>query len=217
MTGLPTGEPRSDGPLAGGPLAGRIGLLERAVTYLLGNLHLLSHPELAGPATLDRPTPCTDWRLASLLAHLDDGLLALREAAERGRVAPDPLAAWAGGLAPADPVERVRDHARQLLGAWVRAGARPGRIGVADARISTELLVGAGAIEVSVHAWDVAAACGYDRPIPAALAHQLLDIAPLVVTADDRPVRFAAAQPAPPGAPAGTRLLALLGRRSPAG
>jgi len=236
MTGVPTG-----GPVSGSQLAGNIGLLERSVTYLLGNLHLLTRPHLAGPATLYRPTPCTGWRLAALLAHLDDGLLALCEAAERGRVAPDPLAAWAGGLAPADPVERVRDHARQLLGAWVHAGARPesvgiaapgsvgiaapgsvgvaapGSVGVAGARMSAELLVGAGAIEVSVHAWDVATACGYDRPIPAALAVELLDIAPLVVTGDDRPVRFADPVPSPPGAAPGTRLLALLGRPSPTG
>jgi uncharacterized protein (TIGR03086 family) len=219
MTGVPTSDPLPSSSLAGG-----IGLLERSVTYLLGNLHLLSRPHLAGPATLYRPTPCTGWRLAALLAHLDDGLLALREAAERGRVAPDPLATWAGGLAPADPVERVRDHARQLLGAWVQAdarsgsaGTRPGPVGVAGARISAELLVGAGAIEVSVHAWDVAAACGYQRPIPAALAVELLDIAPLVVTGDDRPIRFAHPLSPPPGAAPGTRLLALLGRQSPTG
>ncbi len=150
-----------------------------------------------------------------LLTHLDDGLLALTEAAAGSRVRLTPVLAC---TAAADPAEEVRRDAHALLTAWLH---RPGVVGapvaVADARLAADLLAGAGAIEVCVHGWDVATACGVDRPIPTALAADLLDLVPLTVCADDRPVRFAAALPVPDTAPPGDRLLAALGRPAPRG
>jgi len=69
-------------------------------------------------------------------------------------------------------------------------------------------------LEITVHGWDVAWACGMDRPIPAPLAGELLVLAAEVVAAEDRPGRFAA--PVEPGVDAapGERLVAFLGRRS---
>lgn len=74
------------------------------------------------------------------------------------------------------------------------------------------LLTGVGAVEVAVHGWDVAWACGRPRPIPEALAAELLALAPFFVTPFDRPVRFAVPlQPAAVGDPY-EELLAFLGR-----
>jgi uncharacterized protein (TIGR03086 family) len=192
-----------------------VGLLERAVGYTLGCLRLVT------PDALCRPTPCAEWDLRMLLAHLDDGLLALTEAAtdSRVRLTPEPSCATVP-----DPVVQVREHARQLLGAWVRAPRYPlgmpdpataghgGGVEIADTRLAAGLVVCAGAIEVCAHGWDVATACGAEQPIPPALATDLLDLAPLVVAGEDRPVRFAAPLAAPPGAAPGARLLAYLGR-----
>ena len=66
-----------------------------------------------------------------------------------------------------------------------------------------------------MHGWDVAQACGVDRPLPAALALELLDVVPLVVHDTDRPGRFAARVDVPLHARPSTRLLAALGRRTP--
>ena len=63
-----------------------------------------------------------------------------------------------------------------------------------------------------MHGWDVARACASDRPIPADLADELLDLAVVLVRAADRPGRFARPAPVPAGAPAGDQLLAFLGR-----
>jgi uncharacterized protein (TIGR03086 family) len=79
--------------------------------------------------------------------------------------------------------------------------------------LDTTVLAAAGALDIAVHGWDVAVACGADRPIPESLAETLLAVAPLVVRPDDRPGRFAAPYDVPPTATASDRLLAFLGRR----
>ena len=75
------------------------------------------------------------------------------------------------------------------------------------------MLTRAGALEIAVHGWDVARACGEDRPIPAELAEQLLDLLPVLVTDADRVERFAAPIAVPPSAGPGDQLVARLGRR----
>jgi uncharacterized protein (TIGR03086 family) len=75
------------------------------------------------------------------------------------------------------------------------------------------LLACTGALEISVHGWDVARACGHDRPLPVPLAVDLLSVAPLLVDDADRPGRFAGPVDVPPSAGAGDRLLAFLGRQ----
>ena len=83
----------------------------------------------------------------------------------------------------------------------------------------TSLLAATGAIEIVVHGWDVARACGEDRPVPEELAWSLLTVAPVVVGAEDRTggpgrsPRFAAPYDVAPTASASERLLAFLGRR----
>jgi uncharacterized protein (TIGR03086 family) len=184
--------------------AGGVALLERAVSYTLGSLCLVT------PAALDRPTPCAGWNLRTLLDHLDDGFVALTEAAlyhqVRRTAQPCPEQC-------ADPAAHLRLHARRLLGVWVRD--TPARVGIGGMGLEGDLLAGAGALELCVHGWDVATACGVSRQIPAALATDLLELVPLVVTPADRPVRFARPVPVPAGSTPGERLLAHLGRACP--
>jgi uncharacterized protein (TIGR03086 family) len=185
------------------PPLGGVALLERAINYTLGSLHLV------GPDGLTRRTPCTGWDLRALLGHLDDSLAALREAVEVGQVGLTPAAADAPP--PADPVAALRSRACQLLGAWT--GSRGRRlVAVGDQPLFAGLVTAAGAVEVAVHGWDVAAACGRYRPIPPGLAGELLPLTPLLVTDADRPARFAAPVPVARAASAGDRLVAYLGR-----
>ena len=44
-----------------------------------------------------------------------------------------------------------------------------------------------GAIEITVHGWDISVACGAHRPVPPGLAVLLLPIAPLLITPGTRP------------------------------
>ncbi|HEX8631181.1 MAG TPA: TIGR03086 family metal-binding protein [Catenuloplanes sp.] len=183
---------------------GGIALLERAINYTLGSLLMVT------PVALSRPTPCPRWDLGDLLEHMNDSLAALTEAVDFGDVALTPPVGDLDGSV--DPVRRLRDRACRLLGAWAAAGDRAA-VSVGGCPVTTGIVAGAGAIEVAVHGWDVARACGRERPVPASLAEELLDLAPLLVTGDERPGRFAPAVPVPARAAPGDRLLAFLGRR----
>jgi len=185
-------------------------LLERAIAYTRGSLAFVTADLFSAP------TPCAGWDLRALLAHMDDSLESLHEAGSVRRVrvdvAPD---------APDDIVVSLRAHACQLLADWTedwtRAGDRGAASGdvVVDGRpVTAPVLVCAGALEVVVHGWDVAASCGAPRPIPDELAAAILRLAPVLVTDADRPARFGPELTAPPGASPGERLLAFLGRDS---
>lgn len=191
------------------PLAGPA-LLERAVGYTRGCL------APAARTPLDAPTPCSRWDLLDLLRHLDDSLGALIEAAETGYVDLLPVAGAAfDRLGPDDGrvlVGRLRARACTLLAAWA-PHPRTRDVSVSGLPLGTDMLAAAGALEVAVHGWDVARACGVDRPLPAALARDLLVAASLLVGDADRPARFAPPLDVPAAAPPGARLLALLGRR----
>jgi uncharacterized protein (TIGR03083 family) len=189
-----------------------VALLERAVSYALGQLHAVT------PGALTRPTPCLRWDLRALLDHMNDSFGALHEAMELGEVALDPLPAQAAaGLLP-----MLRGRAGGLLGLLAELGsleeagtpAQPGggvaRVGGCPVQVT--LVACAGAIDVAVHGWDVGQACGAGWPIPRQLAGEMLEMSPLLVTAADRPARFAAPVLVSPHASASDRLVAYLGR-----
>jgi uncharacterized protein (TIGR03086 family) len=183
-----------------GALDGAVELLDRSLAYtrvVLADVR---------PDLLDRPTPCTGWDLARLLAHMEDGLDAFTEAAA-GRVEVDPLPTTT------TRVEALREKACALLGAWT--AARPVRLSavdVGDVGLDAPLLVATAALEITVHGWDVGQATGRRSPIPDDLARGLLAIAEHVIDAGDRGPRFATPRPTPDDAGAGDHLLAWTGR-----
>lgn len=189
MTGLPAAA-----------TIGGLGLLERAIGYALGSLHGLTRDEYA------RSTPCADWDLGSLLRHMNDSLLALHEAADTRDVGLMPIATVG------DPAIAWRERAGALLGAWTNADGRS-VVSVAGCPITTAVVASTGALEVAVHAWDVAQARGSRRPLPEELAEELFTLAPLFIAEADRPGRFGPAVEPPPHAGAADRLVAFLGRR----
>jgi hypothetical protein len=79
--------------------------------------------------------------------------------------------------------------------------------------LTTSIVASIGAVEVAVHGWDVAQACGRHRPIPYALADEMLQLSPLFVADADRPARFAAPIEVPPMAGPSERLIAFFGRQ----
>jgi uncharacterized protein (TIGR03086 family) len=157
---------------------------------------------------LDAPTPCHDWDLGRLLEHMDDSLVALAEAAELGQlqVRDPPLRDDT-----ARTVDRLIQRACRTRAAWQqRLTSAP--ISVRDLPLGRDTVALVGALEIAVHGWDVACAAGRPRPVPEDLAVRLYDVALAVVTPEERGRRFAAPVPVPGAAPAGTRLLAHLGR-----
>lgn len=163
-----------------------VGLLERAVGYARGRLAQVS------PRTLDNPTPCRAWDLGQLLEHMDDALDAFTEASA-GTVE------LTRSAATGDVRDRIRTKACDLLGAWSRQSwqAPVHSVVIGERRLSPLVLVDAGALEITVHGWDVGQATGHPVPIPDDLARLLLPIAGTLVTAADRPTRFGPSIPQP--------------------
>jgi uncharacterized protein (TIGR03086 family) len=186
-------------------------LLERAVGYTRVSLQLVTSTPLT------TATPCRGWDLHALLRHMNDSLAAFTEAAEIGYVDLVPVRDVGHDEQVSDVgsvlVERLRARACALLGAWTHPRTRS--VAVADRVLGADVLAAAGSLEIAVHGWDVARACGVDRPLPAAFAAELLDLVPILVSDDDRPTRFAPSVDVPRYAPPSTRLLAALGRRTP--
>jgi uncharacterized protein (TIGR03086 family) len=182
-------------------LSEALGMLERAVGYTRLALQHIT------PEMLCLPTPCSRWRLGTLLDHMGESLDALTDAAELGHVAAgDPP----GPPSPVDAVERLRVGACALLGSW-SAVARDEEVMVGDRPTTSSFLARAGALEIAVHGWDVSQATGIREPVPAALARDLLPWVDTVVGEPDRPERFDYPLTGPAIGPS-SRLLRFLGR-----
>lgn len=178
-------------------------LLREAIDYALASADLVT------PLLLAQPTPCAEWNLAMLLSHLSDSLDALTEGLTTGSVR---LIADPGAESEAQPAD-VRSRCGRLLSAIPATPA--GRlVAIADHDLTADILAHAGAIEITVHGWDVAVACGTLRPIPGNLATPLLASAAVLLPETARGGLFAPPlQPSPPASPA-DRLLAFLGREA---
>jgi uncharacterized protein (TIGR03086 family) len=186
-----------------------VALLERAMGYTLGSLLLVT------PDAMSNPTPCSAWDLRALLLHMNESLLTLHEAITMGRL---DLVATASpnadyGDPERDPVASLRNRACQMIGSWAAGAVEPRQIAIADRELAAGLVAATGAVEVAVHGWDVARACRQDRPVPPALAEELLVLGSMLVDDGDRPTRFADPVPLPTPASPSDRLVALLGRR----
>ena len=193
---------------------GATGLLAGAVSYTLGVCALVR------PGDMALPTPCADWDLAMLLAHLNASIADLETAISAGILDLERPPDHAVG----DPVETLRDRAAQLLCAAYGYGV-PGRfVAVSGLLVPAGLVACTGAVEIAVHGWDVSVARGAAdrgrvrpvnpkepvRPIPAALASRMLGLCPLLVAGREGlfadPVEVAAQ------ASLGDKLVAFLGR-----
>lgn len=186
-------------------LTGGLLLLAAAVRYALAS---------AGPVTapmLSQPTPCTEWDLGALLDHVSDSAGVLHQSITAGcaGVAPPP----GDGRPGLDPVRGLHRQTARLLATCVVAGPAQRLVAIGDRELTTNMVALAGALEITVHGWDISAACGPGQPVPPGLAAILLPLAPLLITPATRPGLFADPVPVPARASLGDQLLAFLGRQ----
>ena len=180
-------------------------LLESAVKYALTGAAPVT------PQLLSRPTPCRGWDLAMLLDHVCDSIAVLQEGLETADVSADPGPGHPGqGL---DPVARLRGRTASLLDACAGAGPPERLVAVGDRELTASMVAVTGAIEITVHGWDISVACGAGRPVPSGLATVLLPIASVLVTPATRPGLFADPVRLPSPASPGEQLVAFLGRQ----
>ena len=180
-------------------------LLGWAISYAL------TSARLATPQRLPAPTPCAGWDLGVLLHHVSDSVGVLHEAITTGCVGSGP-AADDDGPDP-DVVASLYRRAGRLLAACTPAVPAGPLVTIGDRDLPTKMAIAAGAIEITVHGWDISAACGSRRPVPPDLAALLLPIAPLFIPPGTRAGLFADPVLVPGRACPGDQLVAFLGRQ----
>jgi uncharacterized protein (TIGR03086 family) len=169
------------------------------------------------PEQWSRPTPCTDWDVRALVAHLSDGNHLFASALGNGASSPARARTQlAGATGNHDLVAAYRDSAEAVLAAFGRPGALGRTVEVPFGTVPGAVALHLRLTEVLVHGWDLAAATGQVAVFPEDLAEQ-----ELAFTRDALgglpPGRspFAPPTPAPDTAPALDRLAACLGRQLP--
>ncbi len=177
-------------------------LLESAVSYAL------TATALGTPQLLHGPTPCPGWDLAMLLDHVSDSIGVLHAAIAGGGAGVVPYLGPTHG-----PAARLRGQAAMMLRAWAAAGPAERRVAIWDHELTASMVAVIGAIEITVHGWDISVACGVRRPVPPGLAAVLQPIAPLLITSGTRPGLFADPVQLPGPASPGDQLVAFLGRQ----
>jgi uncharacterized protein (TIGR03086 family) len=200
--------------------SGEITLLASAISYALAACVQVA------PGEMTLPTPCADWDLEALLAHLAASMADLESALRTGHLdlepddpaipAPDDPAIPAPddpaipALYGDDPVELLRDRAANLLFACYAHHGPDRFVMVGGLPLPAAIVTCTGAVEVAVHGWDIRAARGRGGSIPPALATRMLQLSPLLVTGREglfgTPVRV------PAQASPGDQLVAYLGR-----
>jgi uncharacterized protein (TIGR03086 family) len=171
----------------------------------------------AGRADLARPTPCGDWTLGQLLAHMSvqhDGFAAA--AAGNGA----DLSLWHAQPPAADPVAEYAAAAGRVLRAFAADGVLAGDFALPEigpgATFPAAMAISFHFIDYVAHGWDTARTLGVDYELEPDLLGVALAIAEAVP--DDqtrlRPgAAFAPRVTAPEGASQLDRIVALLGRR----
>ena len=184
--------------------SGAITLLASAISYALGACVQVA------PREMTLPTPCTDWDLEALLAHLAASMADLESALRTGYLEPEPDDRATPDPDDDDPVELLRDRAANLLFACYAHHGPDRFVLVGGLPLPAGIVTCTGAVEIAVHGWDVRAARGRGDPIPPALATRMLRLSPLLVTGRDG--LFGTPVQVPAQASPGDQLVAYLGR-----
>ncbi|GAB3976829.1 TIGR03086 family metal-binding protein [Actinoallomurus acanthiterrae] len=188
-------------------LASGAAMLERAIGYTLGTIQAVS------PEQYSNPTPCTAWNLRMLLEHLNDSLDVLQQISDTQHIESSAIPAPDHNRPMTDPMMHFRRRATQLLGSWSASAYHDRMTDIACLPLPNEIAAYTGALEIAVHGWDISQACGHHQPIPTALATDMLQIAPILVTEATRQPLFAAPARVSQQANPSDRLIAFLGRR----
>ncbi len=158
------------------------------------------------PEQLDLPSPCTEWTVRQVIAHLvagNEGLTALLEEREPGEtdLGDDPAAAFAAS-------------GERLLAAVRAPGALDGSLVMPFGPVPAPMAVGFRFGDVLNHGWDVARATGQPTDFAPELHEAALAMVRRTMASYDRTnsPAFKPETPAPAGASAADRLAAFLGR-----
>lgn len=175
-------------------------LLEHATEYALDAVAHVTEGDL------DRPTPCTNWKIRDLLLHLADVADALSKLADTGT-----LELVAQQRPETDTMKVVRDRTHLFLDRLNAAAGVSEPSSAAGSEWANNAAI-SGAVEFITHGWDIHTALGESRQIPDALAQTLLKITSEAIDNASRDPQFAPPVNIDPSQPPSDQLLGFLGR-----
>ncbi|MER6356240.1 TIGR03086 family metal-binding protein [Streptomyces sp. NPDC001634] len=170
--------------------------------------------QLAEEKDWERDTPCAEWTLRQLVAHMAAQHHGFAAAARGAGSEP---AHWREPEDMRDPLRTYRAAARAVLDAFAQPDAVEREFELAELGmvVPGRIALGFHLVDYVVHAWDVAAALGRTPELPADVLEAALGVA-MLAPADParRGPGFAFAPPlgVPPGAGPLDATLRLLGR-----
>jgi len=157
------------------------------------------------------PTPCPEWDVRGLVSHLVSGNLWAAELGT-GRTIEQVGDRLDGDVLGADPAAAYAASARAASDVFHRPGALDAPCAVSYGPVPGSVYAGHRLIDVLIHGWDLATATGQDAAIDDDLVEACRQVAEPQIDMLRASGAFAEGRPAPPGASAQARLLAMLGR-----
>ncbi|WP_028801208.1 TIGR03086 family metal-binding protein [Streptomyces sp. 142MFCol3.1] len=162
------------------------------------------------PEQWKEPTPCTEWTMREVVAHLVGMDLVFAAMIEGG-----PMPERGVDRLGDDPVGAHRSSSASLLAAFstpgVLARSYSGPLGSATGAERLQIRL----YDLLAHGWDLAQALQIPARLPEDLAEQALAFAQAQLSTQSRTGRFAEPRPVEETAPAIDRLAAFLGRPVP--
>jgi uncharacterized protein (TIGR03086 family) len=165
---------------------------------------------------LARPTPCGDWNLGELLAHM---IAQHHGFAASARGGAQDLAGWQPGPPPADPAKEYAAAADDVLAAFAEDGVLDRAFALPEILPAVTFpgrqAVAFHLVDYTVHGWDVARALGVPYDLDPAVLEASRKVAAMVPGGDYRTqpnAAFAPAVEAPAGASTLDQIVAILGR-----
>lgn len=165
-----------------------------------------------GPHQLGLPTPCADWRLGELIAHLvaENRGFAANATSPPGEVSRE---VWQPGPGDARALADYPGSAEAVTAAFAPDGVLDAPVEVREFGVHPgRIAVAMHFIDYLTHSWDVARSIGLPDPIPEELAEAALDLAILMPAERPAASPFAAVVPVSTDVSAGDRWLGLAGR-----
>jgi uncharacterized protein (TIGR03086 family) len=183
-----------------------LSVLSGATRYLFQSILLIRGTDLSAA------TPCQAWDLRRLLRHIHASLQQLTDLLAVRAAAAD-VETDAARRPETNPVAALRVAIVDLLLAATSLPTAGRWCEIEDQVLPAETVVYVAAIEMVLHAWDIAQACRTHHPVPADLASALLGVAPPLAMAGLAQHVFAEPAEVPTDATPSDHLLALFGRR----
>lgn len=161
------------------------------------------------PEQLGNATPCSEWDVRALLAHLFGVTKNIGAAVEAGRPTGDPYEVPLSD----DLAGQFRSIADSTLAAWTTAGL-DGETDIGAGTMPRDAAIGINLLDTATHSWDLARATGQPEELPAELAGLILGICRGFITDEIRgSAGFAPEVPLSPDASPTHQLVAFLGRQ----